>query len=109
MLKPLALILTLLGILSLSLLFLFQKPIPVNSTEQLLNLTENQQVIASGQVEGESYLSTYKVLTLDNNLEILCDISCPYLINQHITVLGIYDNFQKPRIKALKIKVQNDN
>jgi hypothetical protein len=106
--KYLAIIITVLGILSLSLILFLQKPSYINSPEQLSSLIENQQIITQGQVMEERYLSNSKIIALNNDIEIIVDKSIPYLINKNITVLGVYDNFLKPRIKALKINVQND-
>ena len=99
-----AFIIAILGIFVLLLFLNYQAPIPVSAPENLKNLTENQKVLTRGTVIEEKFQKSNKILVLDNNLEILCDIKSPYYVNKNITILGVYDNFQKPRIKAMEIK-----
>jgi len=104
MLKPLSLTLTILGILTLSIILITQSPLTVSSPEQLTNLTENQRVQAKGIIIEERIYQNYKVLTLDNELKVQVPKSTPYLLNKPLAVLGVYDNFQSPLIKSIKIK-----
>jgi len=104
MLKQLSFILTFILLLALSIILITQKPLTISSPEQLINLTENQKVQTRGVVTEEKFSGNTKILTLDNNLEIIVSKSTPYLLNQSIAVLGIYDNFLKPRIKSQKLR-----
>lgn len=104
MLKHLVFTLSILGILLLSLILITQKPLTINSPEQLKNLTENQKVQTKGFVIEERTYYNNKILILDNNLEIIVSKSTPYLSNKSISVLGTYDNFLMPRIKAIKLR-----
>jgi hypothetical protein len=104
MLKPLSFFLTLFLLLSLLIILVTQKPITITSPNQLENLTENQKVQTKGIVTEERIQGNNKILTLDNNLEIIAPKSIPFLINQSIAVLGVYDNFLKPRIKSQKLR-----
>lgn len=101
--KTLSLILAILGLLSLLLILIYQKPLSINSPEQLTNIIPNQLIQTQGYVIEEKYTKTNKILVLNNNLEIICDKSCPTYLYRNISVLGVYDDFYK-KIKALKIK-----
>ena len=94
------------SILCLSLLFFilqFQKPITISSPEKLNKLIPNQLIETQGLVIEEKLLKNYKTFTLDNGIELMCDLSCSNLINKTIIAQGIYDDFYR-KIKILKIK-----
>lgn len=102
-----AFILCILGLAILLFQLTFQTSKTINSPEEFSKLTENQKVQASGKVVEEKLSSANaKTYTLDNEIQILCNLDCPFYLNKSISVIGILDTFQKPRIKALQIQLK---
>lgn len=90
-------------ILLLSLFLLPAKPI--NSPEQLSSLLPNQKIMTAGKVIKETSSKNYKVIKLDNSIELRCEINCPSYLNKNISALAIskpYNN--KVYLYILKIK-----
>ena len=101
--RKIAFILTILGMLVLLSMLLFQKPIFINSPEELTKQIPNQLVQAQGTVVQETLSKKYKIILLDNELEASCDLSCPNFVNKTVSILGNYDDFYS-QIKILEIK-----
>ncbi len=103
MLKPLSLIMTLVGILFLVVLLNFTSPIQINSEKELSSLQSNQKVLVHGRIISERTYDNLKILKLDNNITLVCS-SCPPIKNQTLSILGtiqVYNN--ETEIKILKI------
>lgn len=105
MLKTFSLILSLLGLSLLLLIYLSSSPIQISSLSQLEKQQENQKVIVSGYAIEEKYQKNQKIITLDNNIEVLCNLPCPDYLYKNLSIEGTYDTFIKPRIIANKIKI----
>jgi uncharacterized membrane protein SpoIIM required for sporulation len=104
--RKIAFILTILGMLVLFSILLFQKPILINSPEELTKQIPNQLVQAKGTITQENTIKNSKILLLDNNLKASCDLYCPKYLNKSLTIIGTYDEFYS-QIKILEIKEIN--
>jgi len=101
-----AFIITIMGLSLLIFLLLFTTPTTISSNQQLENLQENQKILTTGKVIKEMPYYNDKFLTLDNNIELICE-SCPSFLNKNITAIGIVETYTgKPKIKILKITKQ---
>lgn len=98
-----ALIITILGIFTLILIYIFQKPIPFNPKQNLSDMINNQQVIITGKVIKETNNNNYKVLILDNNLSLICPNPCPPLLNKNISAIVKYEEYYN-QLKVLEIR-----
>ncbi len=99
-----AFIISLLGIFSLLLILILSKPIPITSQSQLSSLQDNQKLL----IEGKVIKQTSSTLYLNNNLSLLCDSSCPQVLNKNISALAIKDSFNdKTQLKILRLKENN--
>lgn len=102
-----ALPLAILGIFLLLLMLLFQKPLEINSPEELKNLKNNQIIYTEGKVIKETKASFNNYLTLDNSLVLSCK-SCLSYKNKSITTLArvsFYKN--KTYLNVIKLE-END-
>ena len=101
--RKIAFILTILGMLCLLSILLFQKPVFINSPKELAKQIPNQLVQTSGLVTEERYISNNKILLFDNEIKASCDSSCSNFINKTVEIRGTYDDFYN-QIKILEIK-----
>ncbi len=98
-------ILTILGILLL-IIILNQKPIEINSEEDLEKIPENKKIKIIDKVVSEKIQGNLRILTLENNIKLICD--CKNYLNKKIYIEGIKDNYlNKNQIIVLKIKEVN--
>ena len=87
------------------LFFLSSPAVILNSPEKLNNYQPNQKLKIQGIIIKETYSKNYKILHLDNNLELQCDSSCPSLLNKKIEAITILEKYNnKNYLKILKIK-----
>lgn len=76
----------------------------ITSPKELAALLPNQKILVQGKVIGEKYYKNYKILTLDNNLELKCDINCPQYLNKNISALTLLESYNnKNTLKTLRI------
>jgi hypothetical protein len=79
----------------------------IASPSDIENLTDNYKVSVIGKVIKETRFGSSTLLTLDNNLEVLCHCKKSYK-NRPVRIEGRIDSFTgKKRIIASKI--ENDN
>ncbi len=97
--RKLSLIISILG-LSILLLYLFAKPIEVNSLNEIKTGTI---VKVKGQVSNEKEFSFGKTFNI-NNITIFCKCQQNYN-GEHIEVTGMVEDYYELRIKSFKIKV----
>ena len=104
--KNAALLLSLAGLIFLSLILLFQKPVPVSDYSQLNSLEENTLVSVQGNITNiYSYGKRYQI-QLNN------DINC--LVNSipknktNLRVVGITQKYQN-KTNILALELSNDN
>jgi hypothetical protein len=103
--RNIAFIIALLGIIALALLVLFQTPINIYSSSDLINLEDNQKVTVSGNVTNEYIASYSRTLTLDNNITLYCSCkSIPSLKGKSILATGVIDTYQRTKINVLNVK-----
>jgi hypothetical protein len=97
-------IITILGLFSLLLILIISQPIPIFSPQELSQLQENQKVLIQGIVIKELFSQNNKILTLNNEIQLICDKSCPNYLNKNITAIGTLSNFNKKnQIRILRI------
>ena len=100
-------VITLLGLLIL-LFLLNSNPKSTSSEEELDNFQQNQKFIIQGLVIKETYKKTAKILHLNDNLSLQCDLSCPSYLNQNISAQVILEKYEnKNYLKILRIKILN--
>jgi len=95
-------------ILFLSLLIVLNQLLPpktLYSLEELSQFEQNQKFLVNGNIVKETYSNNYKILHLDNELQLQCDLSCTSFLNKNITALVILEKYNnKNYLKILKIK-----
>ncbi len=96
--RKISLIVAILG-LSILLLYLFTKPIEVNSLKEIKAGTI---VKVKGQVSNEKEFSFGKTFNI-NNITIFCKCQQNYA-GKNIEVTGIVEDYYELRVKATKIK-----
>ena len=102
-----AFVITILGLFTL-LILQNLPPKNLSSAEQLSQYQTNQKLIIKGKVIEETYVSTYKILNLDNNFQLQCDLSCPSFLNKKIEALVTLEKFNNRNyLKILKITYQD--
>lgn len=102
--RSIAFIITIIGIFIL-VISLNQKPITIDSQDDLTKLQQNQKVAIQGEVIEERTNKNSKLIVLDNELQLNCPIPCPSYLNKNITAVGIIETWTEiPRIKLLKIQ-----
>jgi len=106
--KSIALIVTLLGIISLLSLFYILPLKIINSQEELIYLQDNQKVQVKGKVIEEKFYENLRILVLNNNLTLKC--ACPLTeiykdkTLQATAILDSYSN--KKQLTVLKISIR---
>jgi hypothetical protein len=101
--KHLALIILLVGLILLSAILLFQKPIITDSPEEIQDLEENQKVKVIGYVVKESTYQALRIITLENGISFTCS-DCPSYLNKNITSIAQIDLYNnKKELHALTI------
>lgn len=84
--------------------FLFSKPISISSKDQLNELIPNQKIIVSAKVIKETQNSYNKLIHLNNDLILQCDLSCPSYLNKNIKATAKLERYNnKEYLKILKI------
>ncbi len=105
--RRIAFITAILGLFLLLSLLIFLQPISIKKPEELSNSPDNKKVTVSGKIVKESRFGSQTLLTLNNNIELLCE--CPYNLNyknKNISALGIVDDFAgKKRIRVLRLSL----
>ena len=102
--KKISFIITILGIFILFLAFALPPKI-ISSPSELSSLIPNQKILIQSQVIRETYSKDYKTLTLNNGIQLKCDLSCNYL-NKNISAITILESYNnKNYLKILKIKL----
>lgn len=101
--RKISLIVVIINILVLSLLLILQKPISISNKNDLSLIEENQKIKISGIVISEKSLKEFKILTLNNGIELQCDKKCPSYKNKRVEIIGYLDEFYN-RVIILKIK-----
>ena len=104
--KNAALLSTLLGLLLISMIILFQKPIPVFDYNQLNSLEENTLVKVYGNITNFYSYSKKYLIKLDNNISCIVD-SVP-LNRNHVSIVGMVQKYQG-KSSILSLAVSNDN
>lgn len=103
--RKLAFFVSLLGIFCLLLYLHFSSPIIVNFPSDLTNIEENQKVIAFGIVKSQNDYESYSSIILESGMIVrYSSKNLPQLVGKNVSILGFVDTFQKPKIKALRIK-----
>ena len=101
--RKLSFIITIILIFILTTLLILQKPISVNSKEEIANLLNNQKVVFQGKIIEEKFIGNSKLIKFNNGLEAFCE-DCPYYKNKLVKIEGIMDEYNsKKEIKILKI------
>jgi hypothetical protein len=101
-----AFILTILGLFTLFLLLFVLPPKTIQNPEDFQFLEENQKVQVHGKVVKETLRTNEKILILDNEIELICDRSCPSYLNKEISAIGLLEKFNKPQIIVLRISIK---
>lgn len=99
--KLIALGFALLGILILISILFFQPIKEIASQEDLNATEENQKVIVEGKAIQIRQFGQSNLLILDNKIELICN--CPQFLNKNVSATGLVDNFNKKRVRVLKI------
>lgn len=96
---------TILGLFSL--LILQNLPPKIISSQNELEIFQpNQKFQIGGIVIEETYVNNYKILHLDNNIKLQCELSCPSFLNRHIQALVTLEKFNnKNYLKILKVEI----
>lgn len=97
-------------ILGLFFLLILQNLPPkiISSQNELEIFQPNQKFLINGDVIKETYSKNYKLLTLNNSLQLKCLLPCPNLINKKIEALTILEKYNnKNYLKILKITYQD--
>jgi hypothetical protein len=105
--RRLALIITILGLFTLLLILNSQQPTPIESSDQLQNITENGLIQVSGIVIKETYNQNSRSLTLSNNLKLTCACKdLPSLKGRNIEATAIIERFNNQEtLEVLEIKI----
>ncbi len=101
--RKVSLIITITLIIALALLLILQNPKTVKTKKDLSLIENNQKIKISGTVVSEKTLKEFKIITLNNGIELQCDKMCPSYKNKKVEVIGYLDEFYN-RIIILKIK-----
>lgn len=104
--NKLPIITALIGIFSLILILNLSKPIEIHSQQDLTKLTENLKVQTSGLVIDQKNYDKITILKLENNFTLTYSGNHINFLNEHIEVIGLYDNFNHPKIKILEINIR---
>lgn len=97
---------TLLGILSLIIILTFSKPIEISSNGDLKSLIQNQKIQTSGKIIDQKNYDKITILKLENNITLAYSGKHINFLNENIEAIGIYDSFNYPKIKILKINIR---
>ena len=105
--KKLSFTLAVLGMFSL-LLFFNLPPKTINSPEELSNMNANQKILVEGSITKETYYKNYKLLSLDNEIQLKCDLSCPNYLGRNISALAVLEKYNnKDYLKILQVNLLN--
>ena len=96
-------IITILGIFTLLLIYIFQSPAPFNHKQNLSEIINNQLLTIQGQVIEETTNNNYKTLLLNNKISLICPLPCPSFLNKNISAIVKYEEYYE-RLKVLEIK-----
>jgi len=97
-----AFVIAILGMFVLVLL-LNKSEIEVNNYEELEGLEINERVIVNGFVVSERYIFEEVLLTLDNNLELICECVGNFE-GREINAVGVVEDYKgKKQIRVLEI------
>lgn len=97
--RRIAFIITIIGIFTLLSILTFQKPVQVNSINEINNIEDNKEIIIKGNVTSQ----TQSTITLSNRIKVQC-YSCPSYLNKEITLKAIVEKYNnKTYIKTLKV------
>ena len=103
--KKLSFIIALVSLFSLFVLYLFLPIKTISSPAELSALVQNQKIIIQGNVIKETYSNNYKILTLNSELQLKCDINCPNYLNENISALAILEKYNNNNyLNVIKIR-----
>lgn len=101
--KKLAFAITIAGIFILLIFLNFKSPVNIDNSSELSLLTENTKVKTTGKVVSEKQYGDFKILKLDNNIEITCQ-PCPKALNRTFTIIGTSTSYlNRTQITALTL------
>lgn len=98
-----AFVVVIIGILILFGILFFTKETEISEQKELEKLMENEKVRVIGTIEEERNWGNEKLLILDNEIEVISDLG--KLEGKKIEIHGTVDDFEKKRIRAIKIVV----
>jgi len=105
MLEKISLLVSIIAILSISLFSLSLNPIKIHNNEEIPNLRDNQRVILETIIIKEKNFGNSKLLLAENNISLICDKKCPFLIKKKIIAEGKIESYNDLHlIKLMKIK-----
>ncbi|MEK6889537.1 MAG: hypothetical protein AABW80_05530 [Nanoarchaeota archaeon] len=102
--RKLSFILAFVGLFALISILVFQEPLEITSEKQLTSLIQNQLVLVSGKVIKQTQYTDIITLKLNNNITLTYSGKHQNFLNSNISSIGLYDNFQYPKIKILEIR-----
>ena len=103
--KRISFSITLLTLFLLLILLIFLPSKQISSKESLSSLLPNEKVAVSGKVIKETPSKNYKLLKLDNSIELRCDVRCPSYLNKTISAIAVFDQYNdRAYLNILKIK-----
>ena len=105
--RVIVLSLTLIGIFTLILIYLFSTPLEIKNQRQLNKLLDNQKIKISGKVISEKNYQNYKLIILDKKLSLECKNPCKSYLNKSIETVAVIDKYNNRtyiKIKSIKTK-----
>jgi|SRR3989338_442357 len=96
---------SLLGLALLLCLLLFTKPIEITQETNLTSLQPNQKLSITGEVTSEQLTKYYRILILNNELKLYCEMPCKTHLNKKIEAEAYLERYQdKEKLIVLYIK-----